>query len=187
MLHCKIATKRRTVGVRELWDVYGEDYKRIEGRVAVRGKHDLGQHEYHLVVYAWIISDDGKVIISRRQKGKSFGGSWECTGGCVKQGEASKEAVLREVREELGVVLPPESGSLYKRYKRRFPIGAKAICDVWVFRCNVDPADITPQKDEVSEVKIISCEELLEMQNKGVFRKRYGYIEEMLNELKLVF
>ena len=52
----------------ELWDVYGEDYLPIKNRVAVRGKHDLGLHEYHLVVYAWIISSDNRVIISKRQK-----------------------------------------------------------------------------------------------------------------------
>lgn len=166
----------------EVWDVYGEDYLPIKGRIAVRGKHDLGIHEYHLVVYAWIISSDNKVIISRRQKGKSFGGSWECTGGCAKAGEDSQTAVLREVSEELGLNLKPEEGRLYKRYKRLYPIGAKAICDVWVFRRDVSLEELVVQNDEVSEVKIISCEELLDMQNRGVFRKRYPYIEEMLKE-----
>ena len=168
--------------MRELWDVYGEDYLPIKDRIAVRGKHDLGLHEYHLVVYAWIISHDNKVIISKRQKGKSFGGSWECTGGCAKAGEDSQTAVLREVAEELGITLKAEDGKLYKRYKRLFPVGAKAICDVWLFRCDVSLDDIVPQKDEVSDVKIISCEELLDMQNRGVFRKRYLYIEDMLKE-----
>lgn len=172
--------------MRELWDVYGEDYRPISGRVAVRGKHDLGVHEYHLVVYAWIITEDNQVIISRRQKGKSFGGSWECTGGCAKAGEDSKTAVIREVGEELGISLDPDKGTLYKRYKRRYPAGAKAICDVWIFRHNVDIDSLVLQKDEVSEVKLISCEELLDMQNRGIFRKRYQYIEEMLNEIGVI-
>lgn len=170
--------------MRELWDVYGEDYARIEGRVAVRGKHDLAPHEYHLIVYAWIVSDDGRVIISRRQKGRSFGGSWECTGGCAKQGEDSQTAILREVREELGLTLLAEEGRLYKRYKRRFPMGAKAICDVFIFRRNVSLEELTLQKSEVSEVRQISLDELLDMQNRGVFRKRYPYIEEMLEEIR---
>lgn len=169
--------------MRELWDVYGEDYAAIDGRVAVRGKHDLGMHEYHLVVYAWIISDDNKVIISKRQKGKSFGGSWECTGGCAKAGEDSRTAVLREVKEELGITLDPAAGKLFKRYKRKYPAGAKAICDVWVFRQNVSSEELVLQKDEVSEVRIIPAEELLSMQNRGVFKKRYLYIEDMLESV----
>lgn len=169
--------------MRELWDVYGEDYRRIEGKVAMRGKHDLGPHEYHLVVYAWIVSDDGKVVISRRQKGKSFGGTWECTGGCAKAGEESLAAVLREVKEELGITLDSAKGTLYKRYKRRYPVGAKAICDVWIFRQNVVPDEFTLQTDEVSDVKVISFDELLEMQEKGAFKKRYFYIEDMVRML----
>lgn len=170
--------------MREYWDVYGEDYSKIEGKYAIRGKHDLGPHEYHLVVYAWIISKDGKVVISRRQKGKSFGGTWECTGGCAKAGEESKAAVLREVKEELGIVLKEENGTLYKRYKRRYPIGAKAICDVWVFRQDVASDDFVLQADEVSDVKIISLDELYDMQTRGVFKKRYFYLDDLIKEIK---
>lgn len=170
--------------MRELWDVYGEDYRKIDGKVAQRGKHDLGAHEYHLVVYAWIVSDDGNVIISRRQKGKSFSGTWECTGGCAKAGEDSLSAVLREVKEELGVSLDRSKGELYKRYKRRYPVGAKAICDVWLFRQNVSFEEFTLQTDEVSDVKIIPFDELLDMQARGAFKKRYFYIEDMIASIR---
>ena len=170
--------------MRELWDVYGEDYRKINGKIVQRGKHDLGAHEYHLVVYAWIVQDDGRVVISRRQKGKSFSGSWECTGGCAKAGEDSQNAILREVEEELGITLQKHNGTLYKRYKRRYPAGAKAICDVWIFHQNVSLDDFTLQTDEVSDVKIISFDELLEMHERGAFKKRYFYLEEMIEALR---
>lgn len=170
--------------MRELWDVYGEDYRRIEGKVTQRGKHELGLHEYHLVVYAWIVSDDGTVVLSKRQKGKSFGGTWECTGGCAKAGEDSKTAILREVKEEIGISLDAQRGHLYKRYKRRYPAGAKAICDVWIFRQNISEEDFVLQADEVSEVKTVSLDELLGLQKSGVFKKRYFYIEDMVSFLK---
>ena len=170
--------------MREFWDVYGEDYRKIEGKVTQRGKHELGLHEYHLVVYAWIVSDDGNIVLSRRQKGKSFGGTWECTGGCAKAGEDSQTAVLREVKEELGVSLNAQKGKLYKRYKRRYPVGAKAICDVWIFRQNIKLEELVMQPDEVSEVKIISLDELLRLQESGAFKKRYFYLEDMIDLLK---
>ena len=166
--------------MRELWDVYGENFQKIPGRIAVRGKHDLGMNEYHLVVYAWIFAFDGRVLISRRQKGRSFGGAWECPAGCAKQGESSQDAVLREVEEELGVRLDPAAGELFCRYKRRFPMGAKAICDVWVFKHPLCREELVLQKEEVCDVQIISPAELLSMQRAGAFRRRYPYMEEMI-------
>ena len=77
-----------------------------------------------------------------------------------------------------------ENGTLYKRYKRRYPIGAKAICDVWVFRQDVAADDFALQADEVSDVKIISLDELYDMQTRGVFKKRYFYLDDLIEEIK---
>ena len=168
--------------MRELWDVYDSAGNVIEGRVSIRGRHDLRDGEYHLVVYVWIISDDGKIILSRRQKGKTFAGAWECTGGCVQQGEDSLAAALREVQEELGLNLAPECGTFYSRYKRNYPKGARALCDVWVFRQNFTVTDMSPQKEEVSEVRMVTRQELEKMINAGEFNKRYPYLHDMLNK-----
>lgn len=166
--------------MREFWDVYDSAGNIIEGRVSIRGRHDLRDGEYHLVVYVWIISDDGTIILSRRQKGKPFAGAWECTGGCALQGEDSLTAALREVREELGLRLDPDRGTFYSRYKRNYPKGARAFCDVWVFRQNFTLSDITPQKEEVSEVRMVTREQLLGMIDDGEFNKRYPYLRGLL-------
>ena len=47
---------------------------------------------------------DGKYLLLKRSAEKDFGGgAWECVTGRVEQGESFSVAVLREVREELGV------------------------------------------------------------------------------------
>jgi 8-oxo-dGTP diphosphatase len=47
---------------------------------------------------------DGRYLLLRRTAEKDFaGGAWECVTGRVDQGESFSQAVLREVREELGV------------------------------------------------------------------------------------
>jgi 8-oxo-dGTP diphosphatase len=47
---------------------------------------------------------DGRYLLLRRTAEKDFAaGAWECVTGRVDQGERFSEAVLREVREELGV------------------------------------------------------------------------------------
>lgn len=167
--------------MRELWDVYDGAGNRIEGRVSIRGRHDMREFEYHMVVYVWIINDRNEVIISKRQKGKPFEGAWECTGGCVQKGEGSLEAAVREVNEELGLTLDPSIGKLFCRYKRNYPKGAKALCDVWVFRQNFELSDMVLQKEEVSEAKIISSDELRAMLLDGKFSKRYAYLSDLLD------
>lgn len=166
-----------TVVKKELWDVYDIDGKLLENRVSVRGCHDLGKNEYHLVVYVWILNDKNELIISRRQKGKSFEGMWECTGGCALKGDTSLDAAIREVKEELGITLDPQNGERFCRYIRDFPAGAGAICDVWVFRQNFETSDFVLQKEEVSEAKIVPITEFLGMIRSGACVRRYSYAE----------
>lgn len=165
----------------ELWDVYDGHGRKIVGRVSRRGQHDLRDGEYHLVVYIWIINDKNEIIISRRQKGKAFEGRWECTGGCAKQGDTSLSAAIREVGEELGLSLDPKRGELYTRYLRDYPAGARAICDVWVFRQNFSPDQFCLQSAEVSDVRIISRVDLERMSRRSDF-SRYFYLRKMLRK-----
>lgn len=165
----------------ELWDVYDGHGRKICGRVSHRGRHDLREGEYHLVVYIWIINDRNEIIISKRQKGKSFEKLWECTGGCAKQGDTSLSAAIREVGEELGLSLDPKRGELFTRYLRDYPEGAKAICDVWVFRQNFTPDQINPQESEVSDVRLVSCADLVRMSRRSDF-SRYFYLHKMLRK-----
>jgi len=57
-----------------------------------------------LVVAACALVDrDGRVLIARRPEGKAMAGLWEFPGGKVESGETPEAAVVRELREELGV------------------------------------------------------------------------------------
>jgi 8-oxo-dGTP diphosphatase len=46
---------------------------------------------------------DGRVLIAQRPQGKSMAGLWEFPGGKVDAGETPEEALVRELREELGI------------------------------------------------------------------------------------
>jgi len=50
-----------------------------------------------------IVNEDDEVCISRRHKDSHQGGLWEFPGGKVEQGETIKQALLREIREELDI------------------------------------------------------------------------------------
>ena len=58
-----------------------------------------------LVAACALIDTDGRVLIAQRPEGRSMAGLWEFPGGKVEQGERPEEALIRELREELGIVV----------------------------------------------------------------------------------
>lgn len=50
-----------------------------------------------------LVDPDGRVLIAQRPQGKPHAGKWEFPGGKVEAGESPEAAVVRELREELGV------------------------------------------------------------------------------------
>ncbi len=56
-----------------------------------------------LVVAAALIDRNGRVLVQQRPPGKSMAGLWEFPGGKVEFGESPGAALVRELREELGI------------------------------------------------------------------------------------
>ena len=64
------------------------------------------------VVAVALIDVEGRVLIAQRPAGKEHAGLWEFPGGKVEPGESPEAALVRELREELGVTVAPESSTL---------------------------------------------------------------------------
>ena len=58
-----------------------------------------------LVVAAALVDGDGRVLVSQRPEGRSLAGLWEFPGGKVEAGERPEDALIRELSEELGIVV----------------------------------------------------------------------------------
>ena len=58
-----------------------------------------------LVAACALIDPDGRVLIAQRPIGKPMSGLWEFPGGKVEQGEAPEQTLIRELKEELGIVV----------------------------------------------------------------------------------
>lgn len=58
-------------------------------------------------VVAALVQRDGRVLITRRKHGSDFGGYWEFPGGKVESGETDKQALVRELLEEMDFIVEP--------------------------------------------------------------------------------
>lgn len=119
--------------------------------------------EYHIVVTGIILNSKNEILISKRATNKKFGGMWECNGGSILAGETSKEGILRELKEELGVIFKPEEAIFLKEVKReRVPQNFK---DLWLFKKDINIEDLTFLDGEVTAAKWVSIDEFIKMFN----------------------
>ena len=58
-----------------------------------------------LVVACALIDTDGRVLLAERPAGKTMAGLWEFPGGKIEAGERPEETLIRELNEELGIVV----------------------------------------------------------------------------------
>ncbi len=62
-----------------------------------------------VLVAAGVIQEAGRVLVSKRLAGTHLAGLWEFPGGKVEDGEAPEAALVRELREELGIEVRVDS------------------------------------------------------------------------------
>ena len=58
-----------------------------------------------LVAACALVDADGRVLLAQRPEGKPMAGLWEFPGGKVEDGERPEQSLIRELQEELGIVV----------------------------------------------------------------------------------
>lgn len=79
-----------------------------------------------------LVDSEGRFLMAQRPEGKSWSGWWEFPGGKIEEGETPKDATIRELREELGVDLDPESTYPWVTLSYEYP---KTEVLLHFFRC----------------------------------------------------
>ena len=67
----------------------------------------MSKHPILLVTACALVDADGRVLLTQRPVGKSLAGLWEFPGGKVDPGETPEESLIRELHEELGIIVKP--------------------------------------------------------------------------------
>ncbi|MGO8989138.1 MAG: (deoxy)nucleoside triphosphate pyrophosphohydrolase [bacterium] len=92
-----------------------------------------------MVVTAALIIEQGKILVTQRKKGSSHALLWEFPGGKVKEGEEPREALRRELAEELEVEV--EVGMIFDAVFYSYPEYPVLLL---IYRCRVEKGPPRP-------------------------------------------
>jgi isopentenyldiphosphate isomerase len=141
--------------VLEYWEIYNR-HRQKSNNIHKRG-FPLKEGEYHVVVHIWIMNSKGEYLIQKRAESCAvLPGLWAVTGGSAIYGESSRQACLREAKEELGIDLKEPHLAFTVIRRNNF-------CDVWLVKEDINLADIVMQKEEVAEVRYVTKEEIYKL------------------------
>ena len=96
-------------------------------------------------VVAAVITHENKIFATQRGYG-DFKGGWEFPGGKIEPGEMPKEAVVREIMEELGVEI--EVGELIDTVEYDYPQFHLSLTCFW---CTIKSGELTLKEHEAAK------------------------------------
>jgi 8-oxo-dGTP diphosphatase len=109
------------------------------------------------VVAAVIRREDGRLLITQRLADDTLGGYWEFPGGKVDPGEELRAALVRELREEIGV--EAEIGAEIHHITHAYPDR-----DVRLYFYEVRIVSGEPRLIEVADLRWVTLDELMDYQ-----------------------
>jgi 8-oxo-dGTP pyrophosphatase MutT (NUDIX family) len=146
----------------ELWDLVDASGRPV-GITHRRGDPDFPVGRYHVVSSVCAVRADGLVLISQRAAVKDFALDWEFAAGSALAGETSREAAVRELREETGLRVSADELLFVGRC-----VEAAALFDLYVAH-GVDPATVQLDSAEVAASEWATLDQVREQYRAGMF------------------
>ncbi|MEU9051108.1 (deoxy)nucleoside triphosphate pyrophosphohydrolase [Streptomyces sp. NPDC048384] len=94
------------------------------------------------IVVGAALLEAGRLLAARRSAPEELAGRWELPGGKVEPGEAPEAALVRELREELGV-----AAEVVERVPGAWPLKPPYVLHVWTARLLPGSGDPEPLED----------------------------------------
>lgn len=162
----------------EKFDILDENGK-VTGEIADKGTV-LHDGQYYLGVHAYIYNSSNEFLLQQRAFDKDFlPGEWDIHLGHVIAGETSKDGMIREIEEELGLVFP---NNKMRFIKRVFWGIYNHIIDIYFLNIDFNIDELSLQPNEVIGVKKVSKEYMLSLVSDMYYRPE-EYREIVLNEI----
>jgi len=128
------------------------------GQVAEKGT-PLGEGMYYMGVNGYIVTPEGFFLLQQRAYNKYIRpGCWDILMGHVMAGESSKETIIRETQEEIGLIIEDRNLHFVQRFLWE---DAQIIIDIYFIIISINQKALVLQEDEVMNTKLISKEEMI--------------------------
>lgn len=159
----------------ELRDLYDEN-KQLTGEKIYKGQ-DVPKGRYYITVVVFIQNNKNEFLLQKRVKKKD--GKWATTGGHPISGETSKQGIITEIKEELGINIVEENVKLFKTITTE-----DDFVDIYYLKEDIDINEIKIQKEEVEDVKWATIDEIQEMIQQEIFSESHkAFFEDCLKYL----
>lgn len=172
----------------ELLDVLDEEGNLTGNKEDKDIIHEKGL--WHREVCALIRNRKGEYLIQKRAATKKQApNKWGMTAGHVDAGEDFEEAMIREIREELGIEVALEELTPLSTFKEAFKNETTTnnnYTRYYFYETNRKIEDYTICLEELSELKYITIEEMEEAVEKKDENCSYARRDEMKEVIKLL-
>jgi len=139
----------------EMWAVLDRD-SNPTGETIAKSQFKLHPGMYRLAANIWIMNRRGEFLIQQRAATLNhYPLYWSMTGGSVVYGETSRQAIVREVAEELGLKLDADECQLILRSP-----SSHVWVDTFFAKKDVDLAGLHPSPREVKQVCWATVEQI---------------------------
>jgi isopentenyl-diphosphate delta-isomerase len=130
--------------------------------IGSKERKEVSTSDISRVTGLWVFNGKGEVLVAQRSLLKVHGpGKWALSvAGTVEEGETYEMNALKEVREELGLIV--KEGDLISG-PHKFVNGEHPyFCQVYFIQSDISAEDFVIQKSEVEQVKWVSVRDLLD-------------------------
>lgn len=171
----------------ELIDIVDKDNNLLNFQRMKSKAHEVGL--WHRAAHIIIYHNDSILLQQRVDSKDYFPGVWDISAaGHIGAGEIPVESALRELQEEVGIKSSVEELNFYKIIKEEHQyknINNKEFYYMYFLKREIDLDNLTLQKEEVKDVKIMKLDDLekdLKKNPKDYFPHKYW--DEIIQKVK---
>lgn len=156
----------------EVRDLYDEN-RNLTGQVILKGQK-IPKGRYYITVVICIENSNNEFLFQKRSRRKN--GKWALTGGHLKSGQTSKEGIIAEVKEELGLNITNMNFKLINTIKTE-----DDFIDIYYLKVDINIDNLILQKQEVEEVRWFTKEQIKELiRNKDFLKEHKIFLNTIL-------